>query len=83
MEEIPHLQVDAILVVVQQNLGGQSPDGHLPFLDVAHQLDVVVDAELRHQLKMDYCPDVADEVLQIRRMKMDCCPHEVLAWVRQ
>jgi len=44
-------------------------------LDVVHlgelrPLDVVVDAELRHQLKMDYYLDVAD-VVQCHRQKMD------------
>ena len=40
-------------------------------LDVMHLLGVVVDAELRHQLKMDYCLDVVD--VEVHRLqKMDC-----------
>ena len=45
-------------------------------LDVAHlgelhPTDVVVDAELRHQLKMDYYLDVVDVEL-CHQLKMDC-----------
>jgi hypothetical protein len=40
-------------------------------LDVMHLLDVVVGAEQRHQLKMDYCQDVVD--VEVHRLKkMDC-----------
>jgi hypothetical protein len=39
-------------------------------LDVLHPLVVVVGAELRHQLRMDYCQDVAD-VEQRLRQRMD------------
>jgi hypothetical protein len=46
-------------------------------LVVMHLLDVVVDAELRHQLKMDYCQDVVD--VEVHRLqKMDCCLDEEL-----
>ena len=39
--------------------------------DVMHLLDVVVDVEQRHQLKMDYCQDVVD--VEVHRLqKMDC-----------
>ena len=39
-----------------QNLDEQNLDAHLPYLDVVHLflLVVVVDAELRHRLRMDY-----------------------------
>ena len=54
-----------------QNLDEQNLDAHLPYLDVVHQflLVVVVDAELRHQLRMDYFPDaVGVELHHLLRM---------------
>jgi len=42
---------------------------------VHHRLDVVVDVELRHQLKMVYCQDVVGVELRFLLnypMKMDC-----------
>ena len=44
-------------------------------LDVLRPLDVAVDAELRHLLKMDY---FLDEVGAVRchLLKMDCCLDE-------
>jgi hypothetical protein len=40
-------------------------------LGVLHPTDVVVGAELRRQLKMDYCQDVVDVEL-CHQLKMDC-----------
>jgi hypothetical protein len=61
---------------VQQNLDVQNLDVIRPFLDVVHRflvnlLVVVADAELRHQLKMDYFQDVVGEELRYQ-LKMDC-----------
>jgi hypothetical protein len=65
-------QVDVVMMVVQQNLDALNLDvgltfPHVKILDVVnlvhHLLDVVVDAELRHQLKMDYFLDVVDAEL--------------------
>ena len=55
-----------------QNLGEQNLDAHLSYLDVVHQflVDVVVDVELRHQLRMDYFLDVVDEELR-HQLRMD------------
>jgi hypothetical protein len=54
----------------QQNLDVVRPD--VVHLDAMHLLGVVVDAELRHQLKTDCYQDVVDvEVHHL--MKMDCC----------
>jgi hypothetical protein len=51
---------------VLQNLDELNQDAHLSYLDVARhfQLDVVVDAELRHLMRKDYFQDVVwqDEV---------------------
>ena len=55
------MQVDAVRMVAPQNLDALNQDVVLTFLDVAHlvhQLVVVADAELHHQLKMDCCQDV-------------------------
>ena len=60
--------VDAVTMVAPQNLDVLNQDVVLTFLDVAHlvqQLDVVVDAELRRQLKMDCCQDVV--AVELRR----------------
>jgi hypothetical protein len=64
-----HLQdvkfLDALQILDEQNL-----DVHLPYLDVVHQLNLlvhqffVVDAELRYQLKTDYFLDVVDAELR-------------------
>jgi hypothetical protein len=65
---------DVVLLDALQNLGEQNQDVHLPYLDVAHPflVVVVVDVELRHLLKMDYCQDAVDVELR-HRLKMDCC----------
>ncbi len=57
-----------------QNLDEQNQVAHLPYLDEVHPflVDVVVDEEQHHQLKMDYCQDVVD-VEQHHLLKMDCC----------
>ena len=49
-----------------QNLDEQNLDAHLPYLDVVHQfpLVVVVDAELRHRLRMDYFLGAVDVELR-------------------
>ena len=62
---------------VQQNLDEQNLDVNRPFLVavrhfLVHQQDVVVDAVLRHQLKMDYYLDVVGVELR-HQLKMDCC----------
>jgi hypothetical protein len=63
-------QVDVVMMDVQQNLDALNQDVDQTFLDVVNLvrqlLDVVVDAELRHQLKMDYFPDVVGEELHYR-----------------
>ena len=61
---------------VQQNLDEQNLDVNRPFLVavrhfLVHQQDVVVDAVLRHQLKMDCCLDVVGVELR-HQLKMDC-----------
>ncbi len=58
-----HLQ-DVVHLDVLQNLDEQNLDAHLPYLDVVHLPDVVVDVELHHLLRMDYYQDVALQVLQ-------------------
>ena len=60
-----------------QNLGEQNQDVVLTFRDVhrVHLQVVVVDAELRRQLRMDYFRDVVDVELQVlfhQQLKMDC-----------
>jgi hypothetical protein len=62
-----------LLVVVHrdvlQNLDEQNLVVHLPYLDEAHQLNllvVAVDVELLHQLKTDYFLDVVDVAPQIQ-----------------
>ena len=67
---------DVVHLDVQQNLDEQNLDVIPPFLVAVHpflvNLQVVVaDAELRHQLKMDYFLDEADVELR-HLMKMDC-----------
>ena len=53
----------------QQNLDVAHLD--VAHLDAMHLLGVVVVAERRHQLKMDYCLDAVDEEVR-HLMKMDC-----------
>jgi hypothetical protein len=70
------LKVDVVRMDVQQNLDALNLDVVLTFLDVVnlehHRLDVVVDVELRHQLKMDCCP--GEVVVELRhQLRMDCC----------
>ena len=78
------LKVDAVKMVALQNLDAQNQDVVLTFLNavhLVHQLDVVVDVELRHQLKMDCYRDVVDVELHFllnRSMKMDCYQDVVL-----
>jgi hypothetical protein len=62
---------------VQQNLDEQNLDVNRPFLVavrhfLVHLQDVVVDAVLRHQLKMDCYLDVVGVELR-HQLKMDCC----------
>jgi hypothetical protein len=59
-----HPLLDVNLVDVQQNLDALNLDGHRPFLDVVHQLDVVVDEVLLRQLRMDYFLDAVDVELR-------------------
>jgi hypothetical protein len=59
-----HPLLDVNLVDVQQNLDALNLDGHRSFLDVVHQLDVVVDEVQLRQLKMDYFLDVVDVELR-------------------
>jgi hypothetical protein len=62
-----------------QNQDEQNQDAVLTFRDVhlenlVHRLDVVVDVELRHQLRMDYFPDVVDVELRVmfhQQLRMD------------
>ena len=68
--QFPHLQ-DVVHLDVLQNLDEQNLGVHLPYLDAVHLLDVVVDVELRHQLRMDYFLDVVDEELR-HPLRMDC-----------
>ena len=61
-----------------QNQDEQNQDVVLTFRDVhlVHLQVVVVDVELRRQLRMDYFRDVADVELQALfhlQLKMDCC----------
>ena len=57
---------DVVHLDVLQNLDEQNLDAHLPYLDVVHLQDVVVDVELRHQLRMDCYQDVALQVLLVQ-----------------
>jgi hypothetical protein len=74
-QNLEHQMQDEVHLDVQQNLDAQNLDVIPPFLDEVHQflvnqLDVVVDAELRHQLKMDCYLDVVDAELRYQ-LKMD------------
>ena len=81
---LDHLYLqDAEYLVAPQNQDVQNQDVVLTF-QVVHRLnrlDVVVDVELRYQLKMDYCPDVVDAeryLFQLnQQLKMDYCPDVV------
>ena len=66
-------------LVVQQNLVALSLVVIPPFLDVEHLhlVGAVVDAELRHQLKMDCYQDVVD-VEPRHLQRMDCFRDEEL-----
>jgi hypothetical protein len=64
-----HLQ-DVVHLDVLQNLDEQNLDAHLPYLDVVHLRDVVVDVELHHLLRMDYYQDVVDVELH-HHLRMD------------
>jgi len=68
-----HLMQDAVRLVVQQILDEQNLDEIPPFLVVVLQFPqvVVVDAELRYLLKMDYFLDEVDVELR-HLLKMDC-----------
>ena len=79
------LKVDAVMMDAQQNLDVLNLDAVLTYPDVVnlvhHRLDVVVDVELRHQLKMDCYRDVVVVELHFllnRSMKMDCYQDVVL-----
>jgi hypothetical protein len=63
---------DVVLLDALQNLGEQNQGVHLPYLDVVHPFPVVVvvDVELRHLLKMDYCQGAVDAELRFL-LKMD------------
>ena len=80
-----HLQ-DVVHLDVLQNLDEQNLDVHLPYLDVVHLRDVVVDVELHHLLRMDYFQDVVGVELRhplypLYRLRTDCYLDEVLALV--
>jgi hypothetical protein len=62
---------DVVHLDVLQNLDEQNLDAHLPYLDVVHLRDVVVDVERHHQLRMDYFLDVVG--VELRHLsRMDC-----------
>jgi hypothetical protein len=63
--------LDVVHLVALQNLDEQNLDAHLPYLDVVHLRDVVVDVERHHQLRMDYFLDVVG--VELRHLsRMDC-----------
>jgi hypothetical protein len=67
--------LDVVNLDELQNLDELNLDVGQTFLDVAHQLhqlDVAVDAELRHQLRMDYFLDAVGAELR-HLLRMDCC----------
>jgi hypothetical protein len=75
VQNLNHPMQDEVHLDVQQNLDAQNLDVIPPFPDEVHrflvnQLDVVVDEELLHQLKMDYFLDVVDVELP-HQLKMD------------
>jgi hypothetical protein len=65
---------DVVLLDALQNLGEQNQGVHPPYLDVVRPflVVVVVDAELRHLLKMDCYQGAVDVDLRYL-LKMDCC----------
>jgi hypothetical protein len=70
--QFPHLLV-AVHLDVLQNLDALNRDALLPFLDevLPFPLVVVVDVELRHQLRMDCYLDVVG--VELRHLsRMDC-----------
>jgi hypothetical protein len=76
VQNLNHLMQDVVRRGVQQNLGEQNLVVIPPFLDAVHlflvnQQVVVVDVELRHQLKMDCYLDVVGVELR-HQLKMDC-----------
>ena len=73
-----HLQ-DVVHLDVQQNLDVAHLD--VAHLDALRPLVVVVDAELRHQLRKDYFLDVVGVELP-HLMRMDCC-QDVVQQVHQ
>ena len=83
-----HLQ-DVVYLVALQNLDEPNQDVVLTFRDehLVHQLDVVVDEEQRHRLRMDYFQDVVDAELLVLfhpQLKMDYFPdEEQLVYFRQ
>jgi hypothetical protein len=68
LPDVVHLDVQQNLDVVRQVV--EHPD-------VQHPLVAVVDAELLHQLRMDYFPDVVDAELRYQ-LRMDYFQDEVL-----
>jgi hypothetical protein len=68
---------DVEYLVALQNQDVLNQDAVLTFQDVhlLHQLVVVVDEELRHLLKMDYCQDEVDAE-ERHLLKMDYCQDE-------
>ena len=74
------LKVDVVKMGAQQNQDALNLVAVLTYRDavhlVHHQLDVVVDAELRHLLRMDYFQDAVD-VGPLLLLKMDCYLDEV------
>jgi hypothetical protein len=75
--QFQHL-LDAVHLDVLQNLDEQNLVALLPFLDAVRQspVDVVVDAELRHQLRKDYFLDVVGVELR-HQLKKDYFLDEV------
>ena len=71
---------DVVRLVVLQNLDVEHLD--VEHLDVLHPLDVVVDVELHHQLRMDYFLDVEDVGL-LPLPRMDCYLDVVLVHLEQ
>jgi hypothetical protein len=72
--------LDAVNLDVLQNLGELNLDADLTcqvVVHLLHQLVVQVDAELRHQLRMDYFRGAVDVGLRYLK-RMDYCPDVVL-----
>jgi hypothetical protein len=67
--QLRHL-LGAVRLDVLQNLDEQNLVALLPFLVVVHLVVVLVDAELRHLLRMDYFQDVVDVELR-HQLRMD------------